>query len=112
MSASHFTVVTRYGRAALLVIVGALCVVPPLVRATFSGSSSSPIRLNRGFESPPTKGDETTQSEQVADSVPPIVPEPARIDRRVTSIDHPVLHAVHVPAPDAKRGPPSLPSSL
>ena len=42
-------------RVAILVIVAALCVVPPLVRATFSGSSATPIRLNRGFELPPAK---------------------------------------------------------
>ena len=43
-------------RIAILVTVAALCVVPALVRATFSGSTSTPIRLNRGFRASPREG--------------------------------------------------------
>ena len=96
-------------RVAILVTVAALCVVPALVRATFSGSTSTPIRLNRGFERPPAK----------ATIAPPatvaIAPAPhqetglSRIDRRGPAVDEVAPHAAPVRSPDALRGPPTFP---
>ena len=56
--ATNISTVTRGCRISVLfVVIAALFVVPPIVRATATIKSSSPIRLNRGFETPPSKGD-------------------------------------------------------
>jgi len=96
-------------RVAILVTVAALCVVPALVRATFSGSTSTPIRLNRGFERPPAK----------ATIAPPLTVAVAlvshqetglsHVDRRAPAVDEDAPHAAPVRPPDALRGPPAFP---
>lgn len=96
-------------RVAILVMVAALCVVPALVRATFSGSRTTPIRLNRGFELPPAKS-----------TLPPpqtVAVTPVRHDRaepvtreRFSRVPGEIcLVAPPEYAPDPLRGPPILP---
>jgi hypothetical protein len=96
-------------RVAILVIVVALCVVPALVRATFSGSTGTPIRLNRGFELPPGKA---SLAPPPTTAVAPISHQqnrPARLDRRAPAFDDVAPYAAPVRWPDPLRGPPTLP---
>jgi hypothetical protein len=96
-------------RVAILVTVAALCVVPALVRATFSGSTSTPIRLNRGFELPPGKA---TIAPPATVAVAPVSDEEtglSRIDRRAPVRDEVAPEAAPVRPPDALRGPPAFP---
>ena len=94
-------------RVAILVTVAALCVVPALVRATFSGST--PIRLNRGFERPPAKA---TIAPPPTVAVAPVSHQEtdlSRVDRRAPAVDEDAPHAAPVRPPDALRGPPAFP---
>jgi hypothetical protein len=99
--------ITIHGRArfTVLVMVAALFVVPALVRATFSSSPTSLIRLNRGFERPPAK----------CQIPPPVVlvaalsrseAEPPKLDLLVPVFDAPAPDAPPEGSPDAFRGPP------
>jgi hypothetical protein len=98
-------------RVAILVMVGALCVVPALVRATFSGSPTTPIRLNRGFERPPAKStlpppQTVAVTPVIEDRAEPVIPDrfsrvPAE-NRLVAAVEY---------APDPLRGPPILPAA-
>ena len=96
-------------RVAILVMVVALCVVPALVRATFSGSPTTPIRLNRGFELPPAK---STVAPPQTVSVTPVRhdrAEPVTRERFSRVPDEIPLFAPLEYAPDPLRGPPILP---
>jgi hypothetical protein len=96
-------------RIAILVTVAALCVVPALVRATFSGSTSTPIRLNRGFELPPGKA---TIAPPANVAVAAVCDEDAglsQIDRRSPAPDEVAPETAAVHPPDALRGPPAFP---
>jgi hypothetical protein len=96
-------------RLAILVTVAALCVVPALVRATFSGSTSTPIRLNRGFELPPGKA---TIAPPANVAVAPVSDEEtglSQVDRRAPAVDEVAPDAAPVRPPDTLRGPPSFP---
>jgi hypothetical protein len=95
-------------RVAILVTVAALCVVPALVRATFSGSTSTPIRLNRGFERPPAKATIAPLTVAVT-AVPHQETGLSRIDRRAPAVDEFVPDAAPVRPPDTLRGPPAFP---
>jgi hypothetical protein len=98
---------TLHGRArvTILVMIAALFVVPALVRATFSASQTSLIRLNRGFERPPAK----------CQIPPPVVivaalsrseAEPPKLDLLVPVFEAPAPDAPPEGSPDAYRGPP------
>jgi hypothetical protein len=96
-------------RVAILVTVAALCVVPALVRATFSGSTSTPIRLNRGFERPPAKATIARPLTVAVTAVPHQETGLSRIDRRAPAVDEFAPDAAPVRSPDALRGPPAFP---
>ena len=108
MSTNASTVVIRGPRVGVLVVViAALLVVPPIVRATSTIKSSSPIRLNRGFETPPSKGDAATSLERAAEPVSIHEPEPTHTGQRLPSRSesHAATPSDH--SPDPKRGPPT-----
>ena len=95
-------------RVAILVTVAALCVVPALVRATFSGSASTPIRLNRGFERPPAKATIAPPPDVAVAPVPHQETSLSRIDRRAPAVDDVAPDTAPVLPLDALRGPPAL----
>lgn len=95
-------------RVAILVTVAALCAVPALVRATFSGSTSTPIRLNRGFELPPTKATIAPPPNVAVALVSHQETGVSRIDRRAPAVDEVAPDAAPVLPPDALRGPPAF----
>jgi hypothetical protein len=109
MSIPH-TIVTRSRRhSVLFVVIAALFVVPPIVRATARIKSSSPIRLNRGFETPPSKGDVVASLEPIAASASTHEPERPPVRPQLRSRDD--ARPVVVPserAPDPQRGPPAV----
>lgn len=107
MSSDALTVVTRSRQAGIVVIIAALFVVPPIVRATSRVGSSSPIRLNRGFETPPAKADVLTSLEQVAVLTPLHIPEAPLGARRPSRFVEPTLVAQCDRVPDLERGPPA-----
>ena len=57
MLTSDSAIVTLSRRVAVVIAVAALFFVPPIVRATSRIKSPAPLRLNRGFETPPSKAD-------------------------------------------------------
>src|ERR1043166_8570440 len=94
-------------RVAILVIVATLCVVPVLVRATFSGSARTPIRLNRGFERPPAKSTIAPPTTAAVTPVPHEEAEPSTRERfSPIPNDVPPLFR-HAATPDPLRGPPT-----
>jgi hypothetical protein len=92
-------------RVAVVVAVAALFFVPPIVRATSTIKSPSPLRLNRGFETPPSKADVVGSLEQVA--------QPSALRLEPLRLSHlPLLQPAvpHTPtdgSPDPQRGPPA-----
>jgi hypothetical protein len=109
MSPFSSTPIASRIRVVILVMVAALCVVPALVRATFSGSPTTPIRLNRGFELPPAK---STLPPPQSVAVIPVgydSAEPATRERFSPVAHHigPVRSTEY--ALDPLRGPPILP---
>jgi hypothetical protein len=96
-------------RVAILVMVAALCVVPALVRATFSGAPTTPIRLNRGFELPPAKSTLPPPQTVAVTAVRPDRAEPVTRERLSQNPGEIRLVARHEYAPDPLRGPPILP---
>jgi hypothetical protein len=109
MFANSSTTIAARARVAILVIVGALFVVPVLVRATCTPSPSAPLRLNRGFERPPAKclvpppQDGTIARTPAADERP----APAVV-RAVWFGDDSALPLFLERSPDPLRGPPAL----
>ena len=103
------TVTRRRRNSVLFFVIAALFVVPPIVRATATIKSSSPIRLNRGFETPPSKGDVVTSLEQ---ATTPASTLPAGTAARRASAglarQHPHVVAPSDRSPDPQRGPPSI----
>jgi len=106
MSAGFSPTIAGRARVAILVIVATLCVVPVLVRATFSGSARTPIRLNRGFERPPAKS--TIAPPTAAAATPLSRHEAAPSTRdRFSPIPNDILPGSLLElAPDPLRGPP------
>lgn len=93
-------------RVAILTMVAALCIVPALVRATFSGSPTTPIRLNRGFEMPPAKA---TLPPPQSVAVTPVIHD--RADPPTRERLSPIPLEISLPSPpahvpDPLRGPP------
>jgi hypothetical protein len=108
MSTNASTVVIRGRRVGvLLVVIAALFLVPPIVRATSSIKSSSPIRLNRGFETPPSKADAATSLERSAEPVSIREPEPPHTVRRPLSRGESRVATPSDHSPDPQRGPPT-----
>jgi hypothetical protein len=93
-------------RVAAVLAVAALFFVPPIVRATSTIKSPSPLRLNRGFETPPSKADVVSSLEQV---VQPSAPRLEPLRRGQLPLLQPAVP--HTPidgSPDPQRGPPTL----
>jgi hypothetical protein len=108
MSSDALTVVTRHRQVGIAVIVAALFIVPPFVRATFPiGSSSSPIRLTRGFETPPSKAD-VPSLEQVAGVISLRAPEDPRAAHCSPDLTESKIASQADRAPDLERGPPAI----
>ena len=97
-------------RVAILVMAAALGVVPALVRATFSGSTATPIRLNRGFELPPAKSTLTPPESVAVTAVTHEPIEPATGARFSPVPDDVALVSRPERAPDPLRGPPIVPA--
>ena len=106
MSSDALTVVTRSRQVSILVIIAALLVVPPIVRATSPIGASSPIRLNRGFETPPAKA-VVPSIEQVGVLVSLHAPEMPPAVRRSSHLVEPRIVGQADRAPDPERGPPA-----
>jgi hypothetical protein len=107
MSTKTFTVVPR--RIAVVVVaVAALLFVPPVVRATSTIKSSAPLRLNRGFETPPSKADVVTSLERVAEPESAHTIPPPRVKRLPLppAPSLPLARSDH--SPDPQRGPPAF----
>jgi hypothetical protein len=90
------------------VIIATLFVVPALVRATSSGSPTSPVRLNRGFERPPAKSHVTPPSIVVVKAPLCGEAEPPKVARPVFVVGEPRPDPPPDGSPDGFRGPPLL----
>jgi hypothetical protein len=105
---STFSAAAVRARLGILAIVAALCLVPPLVRATYTVTGASTMRLNRGFSLPPSKSS-VTRPDQIAILVP--VPDEhaaaERIAPRSRVADESIPSAPPDRAPDPLRGPPT-----
>jgi hypothetical protein len=109
MSTNVSAITTRRRRIGVLsIVIAALFVVPPIVRATATIKSSSPIRLNRGFETPPAKGDVMSSLERIAEPASMHEPEPPQVGQRVLSRDDSRVVAPFDHAPNLERGPPAV----
>ncbi|HEY7169972.1 MAG TPA: hypothetical protein VH417_03935 [Vicinamibacterales bacterium] len=97
----------RLRAATLLLLVATIALVPPLVRATarFGADQSTPLRLNRGFESPPSKCTIAPPLDLHGQVVPTLV-----VSIHVEWFDAPGNEPLPNPAPshspDPLRGPP------
>src|SRR5262245_42186414 len=95
----------RHVRGVIFLVVGVLCVVPPLIRATPHQASKPQIRLNRGFQAPPAKwhvepATEILLSSPVAETTTPVTTRRVHIDADEGN----VLSAPDF-SPDPLRGP-------
>jgi hypothetical protein len=107
MSSDALTVVTRRRQVGIVVIIAALFVVPPIVRATSPVGSSSPIRLNRGFETPPVKAGVLMSLEEVAALVSLGIPQAPLTARRSPRLVESTIVGQADRTPDLERGPPA-----
>jgi hypothetical protein len=94
-------------RVAILIVVGALCVVPALVRATYSFSTTSPLRLNRGFERPPSKATVAPPAQAVVLPLLDTDTGSAAPEHWPAPVDIVTLRSFFETPPDALRGPPA-----
>jgi hypothetical protein len=99
---------TRVRTATLLLLVATIAFVPPLVRATarIAPDTSSPLRLNRGFDAPPTKCTVVPPAELPFETIQHL-PLPIRVERFAAPANDPVPEPPLGPSPDALRGPPA-----
>jgi len=101
---------TRRLRIATAVLLAAtvLC-VPPLVRATahFGADTASPLRLNRGFESPPSKCTVEPPVDVRGQAVPRLVPS-VHVEWFDAPASEPQPHSAPSQSPDPLRGPPPV----
>jgi hypothetical protein len=98
---SNFSIGAR-ARLGILAIVTALCVVPPLVRATYTATGASTLRLNRGFSLPPSKS-RVARPDDVAAIVAPA--DERQISDRVAPRVRPADDSVPIAPPDRSRDP-------
>jgi hypothetical protein len=99
----------RLRYAMLLLLVATIAFVPPLVRATahFGTDTASPLRLNRGFESPRSKCTIAPPIDLRGQSVPPLVPS-IHAEWFDAPANEPLPHSAPSQSPDPLRGPPVL----
>jgi hypothetical protein len=95
--------------ATLLLLVATIALVPPLVRATarLGADTSTPLRLNRGFESPPSKCTIAPPLDAHGQSVPTIVVS-IHIEWFDAPVNEPLPHSAPSHSPDPLRGPPLI----
>jgi len=104
-------VARRLVRPAIFLIVATLAVVPALVRARTHQSIASGLRLNRGFDAPPSKWCIAPPSAAPAGwTVRPVLQPQFQIVRTLVSSDEALPICLPVPSLDPLRGPP--PASL
>jgi len=98
---------TRF-RVVLLALVAAILVVPALVRASGSVThkSTSPLRLNRGFEAPAAKAS-VTALRLLVEVSPCHADVELRASWTCTHVDEAIPHAPSHRPPDVLRGPPA-----
>ena len=109
MSSGFANVAPRHVRALAFVLVGMICVVPALVRATYSPSVITPIRLNRGFDAPPSKVAVVPPTDSVI--CPLLDQAPPTLDRssgHAPEVDDRVAPVSPDSSPDPLRGPPTV----
>jgi hypothetical protein len=97
----------RVRTATLLLLVATIAFVPPLVRATarMAPDTSSPLRLNRGFDAPPTKSTVVPPVDLPFETVQHLS-LPVRVERFGAPVHEPVPEPPLDPSPDPLRGPP------
>jgi hypothetical protein len=101
------TTARRHVRGVIFIVIGVLCVVPPLIRATPHHPSTPQIRLNRGFQAPPAKwhvmpATEILSSDPVVETSVPDNTRRVRID-----VDEGVILSPPDLSLDPLRGPPT-----
>jgi len=93
--------------ATLLLLVATIAFVPPLVRATarIAPDTSSPLRLNRGFDAPPAKCTVVPPADLPFETV-----QDAQLPMHVARVDAPgnapLPDSPPAPSSDPLRGPP------
>src|SRR5689334_4914954 len=105
---SSFSGAAGRARLAILLVVAALCVVPALVRATYTPSGASTVRLNRGFSLPPAKSSVARPVQVAIVFAEPMHDDASlgRADHTVRCADETIPDAPPDRSPDALRGPP------
>jgi hypothetical protein len=100
---------SRLRSATLLLLVATIALVPPLVRATarFGADTASPLRLNRGFESPPSKCTVEPPVDVRGQAVP-IVVLSIHVEWFDAPASEPQPHSAPSQSPDPLRGPPLI----
>ena len=106
MLTSDSAIVMFSRRVAAVAALAALFFVPPIVRATSTIKSHAPLRLNRGFETPPSKADAVSLEQAVQPASAPRL-EPLR-PGQLPLVPSAVAHAPTDGSPDPERGPPAL----
>lgn len=91
----------------LCLLVATIAFVPPLVRATarMSPDTSSPLRLNRGFDGPPTKCTIVPPADLPFEIVEH-PPQPIYVHRVDAPGNEPLPDSPPAPPSDPLRGPP------
>jgi hypothetical protein len=102
----------RFRTATLLLLVATIALVPPLVRATarIAADTASPLRLNRGFDAPPTKCTIVPPADIPFETVQH-APLPTDVERCDAPGQARLPDSPLVSSPDALRGPPFPPAS-
>jgi|SRR4051794_39279024 hypothetical protein len=100
---------TFFRTATIILIVATIAMVPPLVRATArpGAETSSPIRLNRGFQQPPSKCIVIPPADAPPQSAQQLL-LPIRGERFDAPLDDPLPDSTRSPSVDPLRGPPVL----
>jgi hypothetical protein len=103
---------TFFRTATIILIVATIAMVPPLVRATArpGADTSSPIRLNRGFQQPPSKCIVVPPADAPPQSVQHLM-LPTQVNRFDAPRDESLPDSARSPSLDPLRGPPVLPLS-
>jgi hypothetical protein len=99
----------RLRSATLFLLVATIALVPPLVRATarFGADTSTPLRLNRGFESPPSKCTIAPPVDVHGQSLPTLVVS-SHIESAAAPVNEPRPRSAPSHSPDPLRGPPLI----
>src|SRR5437870_1519053 len=97
MLVSSSRTILRHVRVCGVLLVAALFFVPPLVRATqhlYRGTTSSPLRLNRGFDAPKTKCQVAPPGDVALGSIVLEEPRSVQIAWRFRAVDEPLPNSL------------------